>query len=228
MSPLFSVLFRPKCPTAAALPRHTRTNKSTGSQMTKRRDSVRSERAGRRSRAARPPVQFLTPELAARFLAEVGTGERRLAIVRDLEGLHAVVRARADELQVARTTIDDLAGTQSGYASKVLAPKPIKTLLGRRTLGPILGALGLALIVVEDKEALVRIASRLVKKHHGVDASLGSLPTELRIAVDQSAAAIVKQARHEWSRRANQARKRLPKRERRRIATIAARARWRQ
>jgi hypothetical protein len=198
--------------------------------MTERRDSTRdkhSRNGGRRSkRVPRPPAQFLTPELAARFLAEVGTEERRLAIVRDLEGLHAVMRARADELQVARTTIDDLAGIQSGYASKVMSPKPIKTLLGRRTLGPILGALGLALVVIEDKEALARIAGRLVKKRHGIDASLGSLPTELRIAVDQTAAGIIKRDRIDWSRRANEARNKLPKRERRRIARLAARARW--
>ena len=75
------------------------------------------------------------------FLAEVGTGERRLAIVRDLEGLHAVVRAQADELQVASDR--RLGGINPDMPGKVLAPKPVKTLLGRRTLGPILGALGL-------------------------------------------------------------------------------------
>jgi hypothetical protein len=180
----------------------------------------------KRSRSLSKSVPTFTPELAARFLAQIGTGERRLAIVRKYHELHAVCRARSDELQIARTTLDEISGNQPGYSAKLLAPKPIKG-FGPATLGPTLGGLGLALIVIEDKEALARIASRLVKKKRpGPDASLRSLPTELRIAVDQTAASIVKEARSEWSQRANQARNKLPKRERRRIARIAARARW--
>jgi hypothetical protein len=102
--------------------------------------------------------------------------------------------------------------------------------VGRITLGPVLGALGLALAVIEDKEALDRIAGRLEKKKRpDPHASLGSLPTEIRIAVDQTAASIVKDARSEWSRKGNEARSnRLTKHQRRRIARIAARARWRR
>jgi hypothetical protein len=202
--------------------------------MTKRRDSARGERfrngAGRRMRAPPTAAQILTPELAARFLAQVGTGERRLAIVREYHQLHAVCRARANELQITRTTLDEISGNQPGYSAKLLAPKPIKG-LGQFSLGPTLGGLGLALVVIEDKEALARIAGRLEKKKRpNSDASLGSLPvdlpTEFRIAIDQTAASIVKDARSEWSRKANEARNKLPKRQRRRIARLAARARW--
>jgi hypothetical protein len=171
-------------------------------------------------------VPTITPELAVQFLAQVGTGERRLAIVREYSELHAVARARADELQLARTMLDDISGNQPGYSAKLLAPIPIKG-FGPATLGPTLGGLGLALIVIEDKEALARIAGRLEKKKRpDPHASLGSLPAEFRIAINQTAASIVKDARSEWSRKANEARNKLPKRERRRIARLAARARW--
>jgi hypothetical protein len=184
----------------------------------------------RRKRTPPSAAKILTPELVARFLAEIGTGERRLALIREYHELHAVCRARSDELQLARTTLDDISGNQPGYSAKLLAPKPIKG-FGPKTLGPTLGGLGLALAVIVDQEALARISGRLEKKkRRGNDASLGSLPvdlpTEIRLAVDQTAAAVVKDARSQWSRKANEARKLLPRRTLRRIARLAARARW--
>jgi hypothetical protein len=199
--------------------------------MTERRGprNKHSRNGGQRiTRALRPTVQILTPELAARFLAEVGTGERRLALIREYHELHAVCRARADELQLARTTLDDISGNQPSYSAKLLAPKPIKG-FGPKTLGPTLGGLGLALVVIEDKVALERISGRLEKKKRpSNDASLGSLPTEIRLAVDQTAAGIIKQNRIDWSCKANKARNKLPARELSRIGRVAARARWKK
>lgn len=91
---------------------------------------------------------------------------RELAIVRDYDDLHAVLRARADELNVSRLTIDHVAGLQDGYTAKLLAPVPLKR-VGAISMGPLLAALGLALVVVEDPEALERVSSRLVPRYSG-------------------------------------------------------------
>jgi hypothetical protein len=89
--------------------------------------------------------------------------QRRLAVVHDYAGLVAVLRARADKLDVSNLTIDEVAGLQEGYTSKLLAPNPIRR-LGITSLPLVLGALGLALAVVEDREQLARIRSRLSKR----------------------------------------------------------------
>jgi len=55
---------------------------------------------------------------------------------------------------------------QTGYASTLLAPRPRKR-IGPMSLGALLGALGLALVVVEDAAALARVRSRLVPRRAG-------------------------------------------------------------
>lgn len=86
-----------------------------------------------------------------------------LAIVRDYSELHAALRARAEQLNVSRETIDNVAGFQQGYASKLLAGKPI-TIIGKWSFGTILAALGVKLILVEDPDAMARIKDRLVPR----------------------------------------------------------------
>src|SRR5262245_29579627 len=93
----------------------------------------------------------------------VDTAQRLLAEVRDYAQLVQALRARIDELGVAGETIDDVAGLPTRYTTKLLAPIPIKS-LGRVSLGPLLGALGLKLIVAEDAEALARIRHRLTPR----------------------------------------------------------------
>lgn len=87
---------------------------------------------------------------------------RRLATVRDYDQLHRAVRERVDELGVSRETIDRVSGLPDGYASKLLAPVPIKG-LGRQSLGPMLQALGLVL-VVEVIEEQPRISESPLKQ----------------------------------------------------------------
>lgn len=89
---------------------------------------------------------------------------RQIAIVTDYDSLVAAFRARANELNVSRATLDDVSGLASGYASKLLATPPIKT-VGAVSLGPILGALGMSIVLVEDPEQLRRIASRMVDRN---------------------------------------------------------------
>jgi hypothetical protein len=95
-----------------------------------------------------------------------------LGIVRTYDDLQAALRQRADALEMSRTTIDDIAGLPHGYAAKALMPQPTEDArakarsegrrlsgrsLGPLTLGPVLETLGLALVVVEDPEAMKRL-----------------------------------------------------------------------
>lgn len=105
--------------------------------------------------------------------------ERRLAEVRDYDGLHRALRQRADELRVSRQDLDEVAGLQSGYAGKLLAPVPIKA-IGRATLGPMLGALGLKLLLVEDAEALARIRGRIGARAKAKANAGASMPAHKR------------------------------------------------
>jgi hypothetical protein len=98
----------------------------------------------------------------------MGVGMRRLAVVSDYQGLVSALRARADELDVSNETLDATTGLASGYTSKVLGLGSGRS-LGRLSLGVLLTALGLQLVVVEDPEALARVRGRLVpRKKNGI------------------------------------------------------------
>jgi hypothetical protein len=77
-------------------------------------------------------------------------------VITSMPELVAALRARRDELNIPHELIDDIAGLQSGYTSKLLAPIPGKN-LGYMSLGAVMGALGIGLVVVEDaaRRALV-------------------------------------------------------------------------
>jgi hypothetical protein len=72
-------------------------------------------------------------------------------------------RLRCDELHVAGITLDDVAGLPTGYVNKLLSSDPARV-LSRISFGPLLGALGLVLVVTEDAEALARVRARLTKR----------------------------------------------------------------
>jgi hypothetical protein len=80
-------------------------------------------------------------------------------LIRSIDDLVAAIRARRDELNVSHELIDDLAGLQSGYTSKLLAPEPMKG-LGLMSLPALLGALGAALVLVEDSAQAERVRDR--------------------------------------------------------------------
>lgn len=97
---------------------------------------------------------------------------RQIAVVTSYSDLHAALRARADELDRPRAVIDACAGFEDGYASKLLAPVPIKG-IGPQTLGPLLTVLGLKMILVEDDEALERFKKRArSRKRHDTGGGL--------------------------------------------------------
>jgi hypothetical protein len=85
---------------------------------------------------------------------------RQLAEATTYDGLIAAFRNRAAELQVAGETIDEVAGLPARYSAKLLGPNQIRR-IGAISLGPLLGALALKLVIVEDEDALRQYGSRL-------------------------------------------------------------------
>jgi hypothetical protein len=88
-----------------------------------------------------------------------------LAVVRDYEQLNAALRARVDQLGISLETLDHLCGFWAGYSSHLLAPKPQGNMrcLGKMSLGSVLGGVGLKIVLVEDRDALAKVRSRLVE-----------------------------------------------------------------
>ena len=85
------------------------------------------------------------------------------APIRSMADLVEALRQRRDELDISHETIDAIAGLQSGYASKLLAPRAPRN-IGYMSLGDIMGALGVGLQVVEDGEQ-DRKSTRLNSSH---------------------------------------------------------------
>jgi hypothetical protein len=147
---------------------------------------------------------------------------RQLGVCHDYNGLHLILRERADELNVSRTTLDEAAGLTAGHASKLLAPRPLKK-LGNLTLGLLLQTMGLKLVVVEDPEALERIRAKLIPRE--VPANVLSLPWAVRHGAKHflvSKRWVRKIGRKGGEQRA----KNLSPRRRSAIARKAAKARW--
>lgn len=120
---------------------------------------------------------------------------RQIAIVTDYDGLVAACRARADALNISRDTIDEVAGLPKGYTSKALMIEPFggksatggrlsSRNLGRVSLGPMLGALGIALVVVEDAEALAKVSGRMTKRNKSQVRCLNAKPLSIDAVED--------------------------------------------
>ena len=144
---------------------------------------------------------------------------RQLGICQDYDGLHRILRDRAEELNVSRTTLDEAAGFTPGHASKLLAPRPLKK-LGAVTLGLMLQVMGLKLVVVEDVEALERISAKLIPRE--VPANVLSLSWGRAKHLLVSKRWVKKNGRKGGKQRA----KNLWPRQRSAIARKAAKARW--
>ena len=87
-------------------------------------------------------------------------------LIRSLDDLVAAVCARRDELNISHELLDDLAGLQSGYVSKLLAPNRVKN-FGAMSLPAVLGALGVALVLVEDTAATERMRGKWITAEAG-------------------------------------------------------------
>lgn len=143
-----------------------------------------------------------------------------------MEELVDALRHRRDELNISHETIDQIAGYQSGYTSKLLAPRPIKN-LGPMSFGSLLGALGIAVMVVPDPAACARVSKHWQpRKRPQRLAPLSILPSmalEIQITPELSGLMSMSERGKNGAKSRN---KKMKKRARQRAATHAARMRW--
>ena len=97
---------------------------------------------------------------------------RVIAEATDYASLVEAFRVRAAQLNITRLEADEAAGLPSGYTSKLLAHPPMR-IFGRISLGSLLGALALKLVVVEDAGQLQKIEKRIAHKQPRAGQSLG-------------------------------------------------------
>jgi hypothetical protein len=119
-----------------------------------------------RAKAARPSKLTLVSESAPKPCkqkpAPVEPATPRE--VKDYDDLIELLRARANELQISRETIDFVGGLPDRLSSKVLSINKLRR-IGMETLGPFLDALSLKLVAVVDDEAFERNRSRYVRRN---------------------------------------------------------------
>lgn len=96
-----------------------------------------------------------------------------LAEITDYESLVKNLRERMDAIGITHDNLNELAGFADRYSQKILTltqPRPSSSRprdgrgsvrrIGMQSLGPLLGALSVKLVLVEDPEALERNRSR--------------------------------------------------------------------
>jgi hypothetical protein len=134
-----------------------------------------------------------------------------IAVARSYDDLREAIAAWCRQIGMSRADLDVVAGLTDGHAAKLLTKRQVKR-FGNRTLGPVLAATGLMLIVAVDPEA-ADVFSRKQRRE---------LP---------DAASRTNHWRHQkgaaWGRRMAALRRlKLPSDRRREIARKAAKARW--
>ena len=83
-----------------------------------------------------------------------------------MAGLLAAFRARVADLGTTYGAVDEVSGLADGHTSKLLAPVPIKG-LGQKSLGLLMGTLGIRILVVADDAAVEPHAARLTARKPG-------------------------------------------------------------
>lgn len=154
--------------------------------------------------------------------------------IRSQAELLDAIRARRDELNISHETIDDISGLPKGYTSKLLANPPMKN-LGHKSLGDLMGALGMALVAVPDPEQIARVEKRWVKRKRPQRLAPLSIPlridnevpAELQITPDLQAQLEKREFMKSIGKKGGKRRlKTMGKRARQRAATHAIRCRW--
>ena len=145
-------------------------------------------------------------------------GPRVIAEFVDYPGMLAALRARVSELQISGERFDEFAGLPRGYLSKLVGARPVRR-VGMTSFSPLMNALGLRCLFVEDSEGTERLKSRLKPRN----------PSYVRIM--PAAASIIFTARmlKRIRRLGGKARMaKLSAEERSALARRAAQARWRR
>lgn len=143
------------------------------------------------------------------------------------------IRRRRDELNISHETIDTIAGLQSGYTSKLLGPLQLKG-FSHMSLGAVLGALGIGLVVIEDPEAVAKVCNRWQKRKRpqrlqpSISLSMpNEVPSEMQITPELQAQLAIKVRMRAMGLRGNLKRnQRLSPWKRKVLARRAAKARW--
>jgi hypothetical protein len=149
------------------------------------------------------------PEAASAPAAAV----QPIAVVRGYDSLRAAIADWCTEAGITRAELDARAGLTDGHSGKLLSARAVSK-FGNLTLGPVLQATGLAILIVQDDEALALIEQYLNARADACDGN--SPPNHWRTNKNSK-----------WGRRMS-ARRTLaltPDR-RREIARKAAQARW--
>jgi hypothetical protein len=119
-----------------------------------------------------PKLAAAPPKLPA--VASVSPARPRRAsapwVIGSYDELVAAVRERVDELGMVREEMDRLAGLPDRYTAKILGPRQVKG-FGRASLGPILGAIGCRLILVEDIAQTEKIRAQMTPRQRPVRTS---------------------------------------------------------
>lgn len=166
---------------------------------------------------------------------EKATGPDRrvdvIAEVRTYDDFHLALRARAEALCASRQSIDAVAGLPAGYASKLLSPDQIRS-VGKESFGPLMGALGVKLLMVEDPES-ARFVAQLEQRAEWAVRGRASMDAKSHAEYGRAARFEIKQRMTELGRRASKKGGKarassLTPRQRRMIAVKAVRARWRK
>jgi|SRR6202034_620589 len=149
-------------------------------------------------------------------------------VITDYEALQEGFIDRVEDLNVPRGEVDAAGGFTPGHASKLLCSPPIK-LLGRESLGKMLKATGMALILAIDDQRFAPIKAQLVKRRRRVAPSMRSNVQENPVNIEE----VVKKALSERTREMRKSdssekrrMRRHKQRARQRKASHAARKRW--
>jgi len=90
---------------------------------------------------------------------------RQLAVIRSYDDLHSAVRERSAEIGMTRADLDARAGLADGHAGKLLGKRQTKR-LGNVTLGLVMGALRVALVMVEDSDVATPPVEHIDASHN--------------------------------------------------------------
>ncbi|BBF92666.1 helix-turn-helix domain-containing protein [Blastochloris tepida] len=101
-------------------------------------------------------------------------------IVSDYRALVQCLRDRKDDLGISLLELDERSGLQVGYSGKLLGAGMVRT-LGPLSMGLMLGALGLELMVVERGSAVVNPARDRALALHREGLSARAISKALRV-----------------------------------------------
>jgi hypothetical protein len=152
-----------------------------------------------------------TPEAASVPVAAV----QPIAVVRGYDSLRAAIADWCVVARITRAELDARVGLADGHSGKLLSTRAVSK-FGNRTLGPVLQATGLAILIVQDDEALALIEQQLNATADACD--LNAPPRRKHWRTNKNS---------KWGRRMSARRTlALTPHRRREIARKAAQARW--